>query len=396
MKFIPSLFAALAVLCIVPGCKKAPEDKTEAQATATATPTPDDPRATPIGFLASFTGAQASFGQDAVNGANLAIEEINAAGGVLGRPLKLVVKDTRSSNEETAAATSLLLEKSPVVIGEIASDRTLAAAPLAQAAGVPLITPASTNDTVTAAGDFIFRVCYTDSFQAEAMAKFARSIDVTKAAILSDPASQYSSGLAGAFKLDFTKGGGTIVAEATYRAGDRDFAAQLNAIKAAAPEVVFLPSYYAEAALIIRQARELGLDLPFIGTDGWDSTDFLKVGGTAVDNTYFFSHFSPENRTPGADQFTASYTARFNAPPPPLAALNYDAVMLAADAMKRAGSLERNAIRDALAGTSDFPGVTGRIAFDQQRNPRKSGLILRVDGGKFTYLETIEPPAPTP
>lgn len=395
MKFIPSLFAALAVLCIVPGCKKAPGEKSAAQPTATATASPEDPHATAIGFLVPLTGPQASFGNDSSNGANLAIEEINAAGGVLGRPLKLAIRDTRSSNEETAAVTKELLEKSPVIIGEIASDRTLAAAPLAQARGVPLITPASTNDTVTAAGDFIFRICYTDSFQAAAMAKFAGSIDVTKAAVLFDPTNQYSSGLAGAFKLDFTKAGGAITAEATYRAGDRDFTTQLNAIKASAPEIVFLPSYYAEAALIIRQARDLGLDMPFIGTDGWDSPDFLKVSGTAVNNTYFFSHFSPENHAQDTAKFAAAYTAKFHAPPPPLAALTYDAVMLAADAMKRANSAEPKAIRDALA-KADFPGVTGRISFDQERNPHKPGIVLRVDGGKFTYLETVEPSAPKP
>lgn len=392
MKFIPAFFAALALLCLAPACKKAPEEKTAAP----PTPAPVDPRATPIGFLAPLTGPQASFGNDAINGAKLALDEINAAGGVLGRPLRLAVRDTRSSPEETAFVTADLLdkEKPVVVIGEIASDRTLIAAPMAQARGVPLITPGSTNDTVTAAGDFIFRTCYTDSFQAAAMAKFARSIDVTKAAILFDPANPYSSGLTEAFKQDFAAGGGQIVAEASYRAGDKDFTAQLNALKAASPEIIFLPSYYAEAALIIRQARDLGLDLPFIGTDGWDSPDFLKVGGSAVNNCYFSSHFSPENKTARVEQFTAAYTAKYNAPPPPLAALAYDAVRLAADALKRANSKEGAPVRDALAAVRDLPGVTGVINFDANRNPTKPAVVLRVADGRFTYLETTEPPAP--
>jgi branched-chain amino acid transport system substrate-binding protein len=354
---------------------------------------PEDPLATRIGFFAPMSGAQASFGMDAVNGAKLAVEEINLAGGVLGHPLKLVIKDTESQPEQTSAVVSELIntEKVAALVGEIATDRSLIAAPVAQASSIPMITPGATNEKVTAAGDYIFRACYTDAFQAAVMAKFARSIDVEKAAILFDASNPYGSGLMETFKADFLQHGGTIVAEEFYRAGDTDFAAQLNAIKEKNPDSIFLPSYYTEAALIIRQARQLGIDAPFLGTDGWDSAEFLKVGGQAVNNCYFASHFSSEHASDKVKVFNDAYYAKFQSAPPPLAALTYDSVWLVADALKRSGSADPAALRDAIAATRDFPGVTGTISFDQSRDPKKPGIVIRVQDGKFTYLETVEP-----
>jgi branched-chain amino acid transport system substrate-binding protein len=182
-----------------------------------------------------------------------------------------------------------------------------------------------------------------------------------------------------------------VVAEESYRAGDADFSAQLNAIKLKNPDSIFLPSYYAEAALIIKQARQLGIDVPFLGTDGWDSNEFLKIGGTAVNNCYFACHFSSEHLSDKVSAFNDAYLAKFQSPPPPLAALAYDAVWLIADALQRAGSAQPAALRDALAGTKDFSGVTGIITMDEARNPKKPGIIIRVQDGKFTYLETVEP-----
>jgi branched-chain amino acid transport system substrate-binding protein len=244
---------------------------------------------------------------------------------------------------------------------------------------------------VTAVGNYIFRACYTDAFQAAVMAKFGRSIDVEKAAILFDASNPYGNGLKDAFKADFLKRGGSIIAEESYRAGDTDFTAQLNAIKAKNPESIFLPSYYTDAALIIKQARQLGIDVPFLGTDGWDSNEFLKIGGQAVNNCYFACHFSTEHVSDKVKAFNDAYSAKFQSTPPPLAALAYDSVWLVADALKRAGSDEPAALRDALAGTKDFPGVTGTITMDQDRNPKKPGIVIRVQDGKFTYLETTEP-----
>lgn len=376
-----------------PSASAAPTVAPTATPPPTPAPTPEDPLATPIGFFAPLSGPQASFGSDSINGARLAVDEINASGGILGHPLKLIVKDTQSLPDETATVVKELIDKDKVValIGEIATDRSLVAAPIAQARGVPMITPASTHQLVTAAGNFVFRACYTDSFQAAVMAKFARSIDVEKAAVLFDPTNAYGIGLADIFKRDFLAHHGTIVAEQTYRAGDTDFTSQLTLIKSANPEVIFLPSYFAEAALVIKQARQLGIDTPFIGTDGWDSPEFLRIGGTAVDNSYFSSHFSAESQDPKVAGFVATYGTKYNAPPPPLAALTYDSVYLVAEALKRAGQANPVALREALAGTKDFVGVTGQIAFDQDRNPRKSAVVIRLQDGKFTYLETVQP-----
>ena len=371
----------------------AEETPTPAEETLTPQQPPEDPLATRIGFFAPMSGVQASFGMDAVNGAKLAIEEINLAGGVLGHPVNLIIKDTESQPEHTHVVVSELIntDKVAALVGEIATDRSLIAAPVAQASGIPMITPGATNEKVTAAGDYIFRACYTDTFQAAVMAKFARSIDVEKAAVLFDASNPYGSGLMEAFKADFLQHGGTIVAEEFYRAGETDFTTQLNAIKEKNPDSIFLPSYYTEAALIIRQARRLGIDAPFLGTDGWDSAEFLKVGGQAVNNCYFASHFSSEHASDKVKVFNDAYNAKFQSSPPPLAALTYDSIWLLADALKRSGSAEPAALRDAIAATRDFPGVTGSISFDQSRDPKKPGIVIRVQDGKFTYLETIEP-----
>jgi branched-chain amino acid transport system substrate-binding protein len=387
------LFPVVAVLAalVFSGCGKKP-------AAPRPQPTPEpapaeDPQATRLGFLAPLTGQQASFGQEALRGAQLAVEEINAAGGVLGHPLVLKVKDTRSRAETAGEAAQGLIDTENVaaLIGEIATDRSLVAAPIAQAKGIPLITPASTNDQVTQTGDAVFRICFTDSFQAAVMAKFARSMQVERAAILFHPADPYSAGLAAIFKNAFTAAGGTMVAEETYQAGDDTFARQVDVIRARGAEAVFLPSYFPDAARIIREARQAGLDVPFLGTDGWDSPEFLKVGQSAVENCYFSGHFSAESPAATVRPFVDAYTQKFGAPPPPLAALNYDAVRFVADALRRAGTAESSSLRNALATAKDFPGVTGTITLDANRNPAKSAVITRIENGRFTYLETVEP-----
>ena len=257
---------------------------------------PQDPLATRVGLFIPLTGSQASFGIEALNGAKLAVDEINEQGGVLDHPVNLIVKDTQSQTEQVASLVGELIDTEKVValIGEITTDRTLAAAPVAQERGIPLITPSATNEKITAVGDLVFRVCYTDAFQAAMMTKFARSLDADKVAILFDGDNPYGTNLSNAFKVDFVKQGGSIVAEQTFRAGDVDYATQLNAIKLKNPDIVFLPSYFAEAAVIIKQARQLAIEVPFLGTDGWDSSELLKFAGQAVNNCYFASHFSSE------------------------------------------------------------------------------------------------------
>lgn len=346
-----------------------------------------------IGFFAPLSGPQASFGMDALNGATLATEEINLAGGILGHPLTLIIKDTESQPEKTSAVVTDLIntEKVAALIGEITTDRSLVAATLAQSSGIPMITPSATGEKVTSTGDYIFRACYTDSVQAAVMDKFARSLDVKSVAILFDASNPYGTGLMEAFKTDFAQHGGTIVAEEFYHAGDTDFAAQLNAIRDKNPESIFLPSYYGEAALIIRQARQMAIDALFLGTDGWHATGLVEVGGLATNNCYFASHFSSEQDSDKAKTFSGAYNAKFQIAPLAFAALAYDSVWLVADALKRAGSADSTAVRDAIAATRDFPGVTGTISFDQGRDPKKPVIVIRVQDGKFAYLETSPP-----
>ncbi len=367
-----------------------------------ATPTPEplnsvessqDPLATRVGLFIPLTGSHATFGSDALNGAKLAVDEINQQGGVLEHPVNLIVKDTESRTEQVASVVREMIDAEKVValIGEITTDRTLAAAPIAQERGIPLITPSATDEKITAVGDYVFRICYIDAFQAAMMAKFARSLEVDRVAMLFDGNNPYGTSLSNAFKVDFIKQGGSIVAEETFRAGDVDYATQLNAIKLKNAEIVFLPSYFAEAAIIIKQARQLGIEAPFLGTDGWDSSDLVKFAGQAANNCYFASHFSSEHLSDKAKSFNEAYRARFQAAPPALAALTYDAIWLLVDALKRGGSTASSALKAALAETKDFTGVTGTIAFDENRNPKKQGIILRIQDGKFSYLETVAP-----
>ncbi|MEX1118919.1 MAG: ABC transporter substrate-binding protein [Terrimicrobiaceae bacterium] len=347
-----------------------------------------------LGVFLPLTGAQSSFGKDAIRGAQLAVDEINAAGGILGgRPVALEVRDTRSDSETTKEAVEELAKDSGIalLVGEIASARSIEAAAIAQRLGVPMISPASTHQDVTALGDMIFRVCYAEPFQGAAMARFAGSIKASRAAIFLEEGNPYSQGLAASFRDHFVKGGGTIVAEKSFKAGDLSFSEQLEVIKAASPEVIFLPSYYLEAALVIQQARGLGMEIPFLGGDGWDSMEFLRIGGEAVENCYSANHFSAQNELPENAAFIAAYRAKFGEPPPPLAALAYDAVRLGVDAISRAASESRTAVQEALLTTTDFQGVTGPIRFGSNRNPDKPAVILRVEQGAFTYLETIQP-----
>lgn len=347
-----------------------------------------------VGVFFPLTGVQSSFGNDAIRGAQLAVDQVNRAGGIFdGRPVRLEVRDTKSQAETNKEVVEELAKDQgiPLLVGEIASARSIEAAVIAQKHGVPMLSPASTHQDVTAPGDMIFRVCYAEPFQGAAMARFASSIKASRAAILLEEGNPYSQGLASSFRDHYVKGGGMIVAEKTFKAGDLAFVEQLEAIKAAGPEVIFLPSYYLEAALVIQQARGMGMEVPFLGGDGWDSIEFLRVGGGAVENCYSANHFSAQNELPENSAFIAAYRSKFEEPPPPLAALAYDAVRLGIDAISRAGSESRASVQEALLATDGFQGVTGPIRFGQNRNPDKPAVILRVENGAFTYLETIQP-----
>jgi branched-chain amino acid transport system substrate-binding protein len=358
-------------------------------------PAADDASVFRIGEYASLTGETASFGQSSHQGTRMAVDEINAAGGVLGRQLKLITEDDRSTAGEPANVVRKLISRDKVVavLGEVASSRSLEAAPICQQARIPMISPASTNPKVTETGDFIFRICFIDPFQGAVMSKFALgTLQATKAAVLTDVKNDYSVGLSRFFKEHFTANGGTIVSEQSCSAGDTDFKAQLTAIKATAPDVLFVPVYYNECALIALQARDLGITAPLLGGDGWDSPKLLEIGGKAVEGGYFSNHYSVEDQSPAVQEFIRKYKDRHGGEQPDaMAALGYDSARILADALQRAGGADPDKLRDAIAATRDFPGVTGRITLDANRNASKPAVVLQVRDGAFRYVETVAP-----
>jgi branched-chain amino acid transport system substrate-binding protein len=347
-----------------------------------------------IGEYSSMTGTTATFGQSTDQGIRLAVDEINGSGGVLGRRLAVFLEDDQSRPEEAATAATKLVNQKHVVamLGEASSSRSLAAAPICQANRVPMVSPSSTNPRVTEVGDYIFRVCFIDSFAGAVMARFAAgSLKLTRVALLVDVRNDYSIGLATYFRVQFKKQGGVILAEQSYSEGDSDFHAQLTQIKAVNPEAIYVPGYYTEVGTIARQARELGIKAPFLGGDGWDSPKLWEIGGEALNGSYFANHYSVDDPNPAVQKFVGDYKARYKAVPDALAALGYDAARILADAMRRAGSTAGEKVRDALAATKDFPGVTGKITLNADRNPIKPAVMLRIENGRFVYVETLNP-----
>lgn len=354
-----------------------------------------EPAPIKIGEFASLTGKEAAFGQSSHKGTLLAVEEINAAGGVLGRRIQLITEDNQSKAGESATIAKKLISRDKVValIGEVASMRSLEAAPIAQQARIPMISPSSTNPKVTEIGNYVFRVCFIDPFQGVVMAKFARNtLKLKRVAVLTSVSSAYSVGLAKYFKERFAQDGGVIALEQRFTEGDKDFKAQLTAIKAANVDGIFLPGYYTEAALVCKQARDLGLSLPLFGGDGWEAPQLISIGGAAVEGTYYSTHYSPENKSPAVSGFVERFRKRWNNEvPDAMAALGYDAAMVLADAIKRAGTTESAKLRDALAATKNLPGVTGDTTLDAQRNASKAAVVIAVKDGKFKFLETVAP-----
>jgi branched-chain amino acid transport system substrate-binding protein len=347
-----------------------------------------------IGFFMSMTGRDASFGEASLRGARLAVDGLNAAGGVLGRPVELVVEDDRSLAGESATAVKKLISRDRVValVGECSSARTLEAASVAQASGVPMVTPAATSPRVTRVGDEIFRVCFVDDFQGRVIATFARRrLGLRRAALLVDSSAPYSVGLADAFSRTFTALGGEIVASQNYLGSEADFRAQLTAIRAARPDALFLPGYYVAAGLAARQSRELGMAVTLLGGDGFEAPQLLEIGGAALEGTYYSTHFAVENAGDASRGFVEAFRARFGTAPNGLAALTYDAVRLVADAVRRAGSTDHAAVRRALAATRGFPGVTGMTTINAQRDADKDAAIITIRNGRPAFVEAIRP-----
>jgi branched-chain amino acid transport system substrate-binding protein len=348
-----------------------------------------------IGEVLSMTGAEATFGTSTHSGTELAVEEINAAGGIKGKKVKVITLDNQGKSDEAATAVTKLITQNNAIaiLGEVASSRSLAMAPVAQQYKIPMFSPSSTNVKVTEVGDYIFRVCFIDPFQGKVMAKFAaEDLKLKKVAVLRDVKSDYSMGLADVFVEDFKKMGGKIVIEQSYSSGDIDFKAQLTSIKATNPEAIFVPGYYTDVGLIALQAKkDVGLKVPLLGGDGWDSPKLTEVAGNSLSGSYFSNHYSSEDKSPQVQDFIKKFKAKFNIIPDGLAAMGYDAAKVLFDAMNRAKDLTASDIRDALAATKDYPGVTGHITMDAKRNPVKPAVVLRIAGKEFKYQTTVNP-----
>ena len=347
-----------------------------------------------IGEIEPLTGKEAAFGQSAHRGILMALDEINARGGVLGRPLAVVVEDNQSKPGDSATIAKKLVGRDKVVavLSGGTSTACLEIAPICQSAHLPFVATTATAPEVTEKRHFAFRVCFIDPFQGAVLAKFAReTLKVKRVALLTSVSSSYSVGLSKVFREKFVATGGQIVADQKYGEGDKDFRAQLTAIRAANPEAIATTGNYTEGALICKQARDLGLNCPIFAGDGWEAPDLIEIGGTAVNGTYYLSHYSSESTAPEVQAFVKKFRAKHKDTPDSMAPLAYDAVMILAEALARAGTTDGPKLRDALAATKNFPGVTGRTTIDEQRNASKPAVMLAVKNGRTEFLQSIDP-----
>ncbi|MDT3426138.1 branched-chain amino acid transport system substrate-binding protein [Paenibacillus forsythiae] len=355
-----------------------------------------------IGADLELTGGQASFGDSALKGAQLAVKEINAAGGVLGKQLELIEADNASKSEEATQAAQKLIttDKVVTIIGSTTSTNTLGIVPVAQEKQIPLVSSSATNPKVTVdersgkVNEWVFRASFIDPFQGQVMANFASNTLKAKTAVIyTDTSSDYSKGLQKFFEETFTKNGGQILSKESYQQKDSDFKAVLTRIKAANPDVIYLPGYYEEVGKILKQAREMGITVPFMGGDGWDSPQLTEIAGAAaLDNTYMSNHYSPEDTAPEVKSFVDAYkAANGDAVPDGMAALGYDAVKLVADAITRAGAAEPAKIKDALAATKDLQLATGKISMNESHDPVKAAVVLKFVDGKQTFETKVNP-----
>jgi branched-chain amino acid transport system substrate-binding protein len=351
-----------------------------------------------IGVNAELTGSVPVVGQSCKNAALMAAEEINAAGGLdvggTKYQVKMLVEDNEDKAESAAAAAQKLINQNKVLgmIGPNASRNAIPAASVAESSKVPMISPWSTNVKLTAGKSYVFRACFIDDFQGVVCAKFSLSTLAAKtAAVLYDVASEYNKGIAEVYKKSFEENGGKIVAFETYTTGDKDFSAQLTKIVAANPAVLFLPNYYSEVPLQVQQALRVGYKGKILGSDSWGSAEIIKLGGKDMEGHYFSTHYAADIATPEAQKFISAYKAKYGSVPDDVAALTYDAVGLMCLAIKTAGKVDRQAVRDALASIKEFKGVTGQMQFKGTGDPVKSAVIIQIKDGQFKYFETAKP-----
>lgn len=346
----------------------------------------------PVGINVELSGAVASYGTNAANGAELAIEEINKAGGVLGKQLKPLKRDCQSKADEALSVSAALIDEKIIAqIGPLTSGNVAGSTPIMMSKKVPLIAPAATAVNVTVdektgkTNDYIFRVCFLDSDQGKRMADFAiTDLKAKNAAIFGSTSDDYAKGLAQYFKEEFTAKGGTIVAEEGFVNGDKDFKAALTKLKGKNPDFIYVPGYYTEVSVLIKQARDLGITAPIGGGDGWDSPDMIKVAGAAaLNNTFFTNHYSVEDPDPAIQAFVKAYTAKYNKAPDSFAALGYDSAKLLAKAIEDAGEADPVKVKDALAKIKDFKAITGTMSINEQHNPVKKIVVIEYKDGKL-------------
>ncbi|SEO99295.1 ABC transporter substrate-binding protein [Propionispora vibrioides] len=353
-----------------------------------------------IGMVYELTGNTASYGTSAANGANLAFKEINANGGVLGKKLEIITADNKGEPSESANAMTKVITQDRVVAvtGFTVSSCGIAGSVVAEDNKIPFVAAATVNPKVTvdeATGkvkDYTFRACFIDSFQGTVGANFAwNSLKAKKAAIMVDNSSDYSKGLAKVFKSVYTERGGQIVSEEAYLQKDQDFKATLTTIKAQNPEIIYIPGYYEDVGKIVKQARELGITIPILGGDAWDSPRLAELGGAqALNNTYFTNFYSVEDKNPVSNSFVEAYQKEYGQVPDSMAAMGYDAARLLVDAIKRANSTDANKIREALAATKNFPSVSGEMNLNESHDAVRGVVIIEMKDGKQVYKETIK------
>jgi branched-chain amino acid transport system substrate-binding protein len=352
-----------------------------------------------IGGLFPLSGNTATYGQSSRQAMELAIAEVNKDGGLTVRgacvPVRAEYEDDEGQPEKAANACQKLISRDGVVaiVGAVASKNSLAIAPICQESRIPMISSASTNEKVTEAGDFVFRACFIDPFQGMVMAKYAAySLKAKRAAVLFDNGNDYNKGLSEVFSKKFVEYGGTIVAREAFtdEANTVDFKAQLTNIKAANPDFLYCPNYYTADAMIMKQAREIGLSVPTGGGDGWDSPELVRIGGAAVEGCVFSNHFSKDDTSAVVRNFVAKYREKYGIEPDALASLAYDAAVILLSAIKKTQSIDPDALKEAIR-TGSVSGVSGAITFDEKRNPIKSAVILKIAGGKQAFVERVSP-----
>ena len=366
---------ALAAALLLVGCEK------------------DDPNEIKVGAYLSLSGADSTFGTDTREGIELAVEETNAAGGVRGKRIRVIYEDDKSNTYEAVQKVRQLIDRNKVVaiLGEVASSRSLAAGLIANTSHVPMVTPSSTAVEVTRNRKWVFRTCFTDDQQGAVAARFITSdLKKKKIGLFFAAHDSYSSGLARAFRVEIQKLGGEVVVDKGYQKGETNFRTYLSELKAANPEVVFVPNYYNEMVLIARQAKEIGIPgSMFVGGDGWDSSNLVDGAGAELEGAHFTNHYAPDVPWENSKKFVTAFTAKYKHLPTSLTAQGYDSAKLLFDAIERATEPTPSAIRDALEATKDFKGATGTMTMDKDHNANKPIVVVRIEDKKFLYATQL-------